>query len=329
MSDATTTPRAFSGIQPTGGIPHLGNYLGALRNWVDLQESTNGIYCIVDLHALSIPRDPGEVGRATVEMARVLLALGIDPQRSILFVQSRVREHSELAWHMQCVTSFGELRRMTQFKDKSDHNEFVSSALFTYPALQAADIVLYDTDIVPVGEDQRQHVEITRDVTQRFNGRFGDVLVLPEVSISKVGARIMDLQHPDNKMSKSTDSPQGTVNLDDTEADIAKKFKRAVTDNETEVRFDPEAKPGVSNLLSILAAAKRTDPVAEAENYSQYGPLKADTAEAVIEMIRPIQKRMAELDDATVAELLAIGEDRARTKAAEVMDRVRAAVGLF
>ena len=326
---ASTNPRTFSGIQPTGGIPHLGNYIGALRNWARLQDTTDGIYCIVDLHALSVPRDPGEVGRATVDMARVMLAAGIDPDRSTLFVQSRVREHSELAWHMQCVTSFGELRRMTQFKDKSESNEFVSSALFTYPTLMAADIVLYDTDIVPVGDDQRQHLEITRDVTQRFNSRYGDVLVVPEAQISEVGARIMDLQHPENKMSKSVESIQGTIMLDDTEADIARKFKRAVTDNDSEVRFDPAAKPGVSNLLSILAAAKDTDPVSEAANYTQYGPLKSDTAEAVIEMIRPVQKRMAELDDGAVAELLTIGEDRARNKAKEVMERVRRAVGLF
>lgn len=328
-STANFVPRAFSGIQPTGDVPHLGNYIGALRNWVDLQDSTEGIYCIVDLHALSVPREPGEVGRATLQMARVMLAVGIDPQRSILFVQSRVREHSELAWFMQCVTAYGELRRMTQFKDKSESNDFVSSALFTYPALQAADIVLYDTDIVPVGEDQRQHLEMARDVSQRFNSRFGDVLVVPEARIAEIGARIMDLQNPENKMSKSSDSILGTVTLTDSEDEIARKFKRAVTDNDAEVRFDPVAKPGVSNLLSILAAAKRTDPVNEADNYTQYGPLKADTAEAVIEMIRPVQKRMAELDDGTVAELLTIGESRAREKASEVMERVRRAVGLF
>ena len=326
---AKSTPRAFSGIQPTGDVPHLGNYIGALRNWVNLQDSTDGIYCIVDLHALSVPREPGEVGRATLQMARVMLAVGIDPERSTLFVQSRVREHSELAWFIQCVTAFGELRRMTQFKDKSESNDFVSSALFTYPTLMAADIVLYDTDVVPVGDDQRQHLEIARDVTQRFNSRFGDVLVVPEARIAEVGARIMDLQNPQNKMSKSSDSVLGTVSLTDTEDEIARKFKRAVTDNDAEVRFDPENKPGVSNLLTILAAAKRTDPATEAENYTQYGPLKTDTADAVIEMIRPIQKRMAELDDGTVSELLTAGEDRAREKASEVMERVRRAVGLF
>jgi len=328
MVDQNSRPRAFSGIQPTGNI-HLGNYLGALRNWVDLQETTNGVYCVVDLHALSVPRPPGEIRAATIEAARLLLAIGIDPERSILFVQSQVREHTELAWHMQCVAAVGELRRMTQFKDKSESNDFVSAALLTYPTLQAADIVLYDTDIVPVGDDQRQHVEFTRDITQRFNSRFGDVLVVPEHQIPAMAARIMDLQRPENKMSKSADSPQGTVMLTNTEAEIAKKFKRAVTDNDAEVRFDPETKPGVSNLLAILASAKRTDPADEAANYSQYGPLKADTAEAVIELLRPIHKRYDELDDNTVVELLQTGQGKAQAKASEVMDRVRAAVQLI
>jgi tryptophanyl-tRNA synthetase len=328
MVDQNSRPRAFSGIQPTGNI-HLGNYLGALRNWVDLQETTNGVYCVVDLHALSVPRPPGEIRAATIEAARLLLAIGIDPERSILFVQSQVREHTELAWHMQCVAAVGELRRMTQFKDKSESNDFVSAALLTYPTLQAADIVLYDTDIVPVGDDQRQHVEFTRDITQRFNSRFGDVLVVPEHQIPAMAARIMDLQRPENKMSKSADSPQGTVMLTNTEAEIAKKFKRAVTDNDAEVRFDPETKPGVSNLLAILASAKRTDPADEAANYSQYGPLKADTAEAVNELLRPIHKRYDELDDNTVVELLQTGQGKAQAKASEVMDRVRAAVQLI
>ncbi|MEM9566521.1 MAG: tryptophan--tRNA ligase, partial [Actinomycetota bacterium] len=263
-------PRAFSGIQPTGTV-HLGNYLGALMNWSAMQDTTDGIYCIVDLHALSVPRERGEIRLATIEAAKDLLAIGIDPERSILFVQSHVREHNELAWLMQCVTGFGELRRMTQFKDKSESNDFVSSALFTYPALQAADILLYDTDVVPVGDDQRQHVELTRDIAIRFNNRYGSedepVLVVPEHRIPPAGARVMDLQNPEAKMSKSLDSPAGTVNLLDTEAEIAKKFKRAVTDSDGEVRFDTEAKPGVSNLLTILAAATGGDPEQLAADY--------------------------------------------------------------
>ena len=333
MSTAPARPRAFSGIQPTGTV-HLGNYLGALRNWARLQDTTDGIYCLVDLHALSVPREPGEIARDTLEGAKDLLAVGIDPERSILFVQSHVREHTELAWLMQCVAGFGELRRMTQFKDKSETNDFVSAALFTYPALQAADILLYDTEIVPVGDDQRQHVELTRDLAIRFNSRYAPsadepVLVVPEHRIPEAGARVMDLQHPENKMSKSANSPQGTVLLTDSEADIVRKFKRAVTDNDGEVRFDPSGKPGVSNLLTILAAATDGDPVALADNYTQYGPLKADTTEALLELIRPIQKRRAELDDATTVELLQLGADKARAVATTVMDRVRSAVQLL
>jgi len=328
MSGHADKPRAFSGIQPTGAI-HLGNYIGALKNWVQLQETTDGVYCIVDLHALSVVREPGEVKRATLELAKDLIAIGIDPERSTLFVQSNVREHAELAWHMQCAAAFGELRRMTQFKDKSESNEFVSAALFTYPTLQAADILLYDTDVVPVGDDQRQHVELTRDLANRFNSRFGDVLVVPEHKIPAAGARVMDLQHPENKMSKSMDSPQGTVLLTDTEAEITKKFKRAVTDNDGEVRFDPENKPGVSNLLTILAVATDGDPVALADEYTQYGPLKTDASEALCALIKPIQERRAELDDETTRNLLAEGADKARAVAEPVMDRVRNAVQLL
>ena len=340
MSSDTRRPRAFSGIQPTGTV-HLGNYLGALRNWVRLQDTTEGVYCIVDLHALTVVREPGEIREATLDMAKDLLAIGIDPERSTLFVQSHVREHTELTWHLQCIGAFGELRRMTQFKDKSESNDFVSAGLFTYPTLQAADILLYDTDIVPVGDDQRQHVEFTRDIAIRFNSRYGrgggtgsaddiePVLVVPEHRIPEAGARVMDLQHPENKMSKSADSPQGTVLLTDTEDEIAKKFKRAVTDNDGEVRFDPVNKPGVSNLLTILAVATDGDPVELAGDYTQYGPLKADASEALIELMRPIQARRAELDDETVTKLLARGADKARTVAVPVMERVRAAVDLL
>jgi len=326
MTDASR-PRAFSGIQPTG-TPHLGNYLGAIRNWVNLQESTDGVYCIVDLHALSVPNPPGVVGAATIEAARDLLAAGIDPKKSILFVQSHVREHTELAWFLQCTASFGELRRMTQFKDKSDRADFVSAALFTYPALQAADIVLYDTNIVPVGDDQRQHIEFTRDITERFNQRFGDVLVIPEHRIPPAGARVMDLQSPENKMSKSSEAGNGVVYLTDTPAEITKKLKRAVTDSDGEVRYDPANKPGVANLLTILSAATDSDPETVATNYSQYGPLKADAAEALVSMLEPIQARRAELDTATVTEILRDGADQAREIADKVMGRVRDAVKL-
>jgi tryptophanyl-tRNA synthetase len=294
-----------------------------------MQETTDGIYCIVDLHALSTPHPPGEIRQATIELAADLLAIGIDPAESILFIQSQVAEHTELAWHLQCITGFGELRRMTQFKDKSEKADFISAGLFTYPALQAADILLYDTDVVPVGDDQRQHVELTRDIALRFNSRFGDVLVVPEHRIPAAGARIMDLQEPQSKMSKSTGSPLGVVHLSDTAAEIERKLKRAVTDSDGDVRFDPETKPGVSNLLTILAVATESDPETVAKGYSQYGQLKSDTAEALIEMLRPVQARRAELDTATTIELLHTGAAKARARAAVVMDRVRAAVQLL
>ncbi len=322
-------PRIFSGIQPTGST-HLGNYLGALKNWEALQDDHDAVYCIVDLHALTLPKEPGEVTRGTLDIAKMLLAVGIDPERSTLFVQSHVREHAELGWLMQTVTSFGELSRMTQFKDKSERSsKFVSSALFSYPALQAADILLYDTNVVPVGDDQRQHLELSRDAAIRFNSRYGDTFVVPEHRIPAAGARVMDLQHPENKMSKSIDSPQGTIGMLDEPKAIEKKFKRAVTDNDGEVRYDREAKPGVSNLLDILAGCTGEEPAELAKNYSQYGPLKADTAAAVLSVIEPIQQRLAEIDDADAAEILHRGADKAREVAVPVMERARNAIGLL
>jgi tryptophanyl-tRNA synthetase len=321
--------RVFSGIQPTGEV-HLGNYLGAVRRWVATQHDDEAIYCIVDLHALTIPKDPTELRAKILEVTQLLVAAGLDPEVVTLFAQSQVSEHAELNWIMECTASFGELRRMTQFKDKADRADFVSAALFTYPALQAADVLLYDTDRVPVGDDQRQHIELARDLAIRFNSRYGDTFVVPEHAIPPVGARVMDLQAPERKMSKSVDSPQGTVLvLDDLKA-VERKFKRAVTDSEAEVRFDPRDKPGVSNLLSILAAASGGDPVALAERYQQYGPLKADTAEAVIEMLRPVQLRFAELaaDPGETARILGLGADKARKTASTTMSRVRDRLGL-
>ncbi len=322
--------RVFSGIQPTGDL-HLGNLLGAVRNWVHDQHEADSFYCIVDLHALTVPKAPGEVGERSLELAQVLIACGLDPAVCTLFVQSHVHQHSELAWLLQCVTAMGELRRMTQFKDKSEGAEFVSAGLFTYPALMAADILLYDTDRVPVGDDQRQHLELTRDLAIRFNGRYGDTFVVPEAAIPHVGARVMDLQHPTRKMSKSDDSPQGTILVLEDLRSVEKKLKRAVTDTETEVRYDPEAKPGVSNLLAIQAAATGRRPEDLAAGYSQYGPLKVDTAEAVCELLRPIQARYAELaaDPAGTADLLAKGADKARAVAAPTLERARRALGLL
>ncbi|MEY4607353.1 MAG: tryptophanyl-tRNA synthetase, partial [Actinomycetota bacterium] len=290
--------RVLSCIQPTGEV-HLGNYLGALRNWVSGQHQKDAFHGIVDLHALTVTDSPGVLGENTLQLAAMLFAVGLDPDIATVFVQSHVTEHSQLGWIMECTVSFGELSRMTQFKDKAARREadFVAAGLFTYPALQAADILLYDTDEVPVGDDQRQHIEITRDIAIRFNHRFGDTFVLPKAVTPAAGARVMDLQDPTSKMSKSSSSESGIVNLLDEPAAIVRKFKRAVTDSDSDVRFDREGKPGVSNLLEILAACTGSSPADVAARYSQYGPLKSDTGEAVVEMLRPVQARYRELID--------------------------------
>ena len=322
--------RVLSGIQPSGDL-HLGNYLGAIRNWARIQHTADAFYPVVDLHAVTVPQAPGELGRATLRMSQMLMAAGLDPEVCTIFVQSHVREHTECAWLLECTVSFGELSRMTQFKDKSGQQEFISAGLFTYPALQAADILLYDADEVPVGADQRQHIELTRDIAERFNSRYGDTFKLPEAVVPAAGARVMDLQSPTNKMSKSLDSPRGTVDLLDDPADVVRKIKSAVTDSDAEVRYDAAAKPGVSNLLSILGAATGRTPEEAAEGYSMYGPLKADTAEAVVELLRPIQTRFAELeaDPAETSRLLKIGADKAQAIAAITLERARTNIGLL
>jgi len=322
--------RVFSGIQPSGDL-HLGNLLGALVNWVKHQEIHDAVYCIVDLHALTLPKDPDELRKNTLELAQLLIAVGLDPDKCTLFIQSHVPEHSQLAWLMECTVSFGELNRMTAFKDKSGRNEFISGGLFTYPALQAADILLYDTDLVPVGDDQRQHIEITRDIAERFNSRFGETFVVPEHVIPPAGARIMDLQHPDRKMSKSELSPAGTINVLEEPDSIRKKVKRAVTDSDSEVRFDIIAKPGVSNLLSILGAATGNDPEALAVSYERYGDLKNDTAEAVVDLLHPIQQRFHELqsDPGETQRLLELGSAKAQEIASQTLKRAKANAGLL
>lgn len=319
----------FSGIKPTGPV-QLGNLLGALRTWVEDQHRAESIYCVVDLHALTVPQDPAVLRRTTMELAQLLLAVGIDPSVATLFVQSDVPEHTELSWILECTVSFGELRRMTQFKDKSADAEFVSGGLFTYPALMAADILLYDTNEVPVGEDQRQHLELTRDLATRFNSRYGETFVVPEATVARVAARVMDLQDPTRKMSKSDESPQGTILVLEDLDQVARKIRRAVTDTENEVRFDPANKPGVSNLLGVLAACTGVAPQELASSYTQYGPLKADTADAVVEYLRPIQARYAELaaDPAGTREVLVRGAERARELAALKMAQVRERLGL-
>ena len=325
-------PRVLSCIQPTGSV-HLGNHLGALINWVAGQHDGDVYHGIVDLHALTVIETPGLIGSQTLELAAMLFAVGLDPDVATVFVQSHIHEHSELSWIMECTVSYGELSRMTQFKDKSAkrEGEFISAGIFTYPALMAADILLYDADEVPVGDDQRQHVEITRDVAIRFNHRFGDTFTVPRAVHPKAGARVMDLQDPTSKMSKSAAADAGIVYMLDDNAAIEKKFKRAVTDNDGEVRYDRQAKPGVSNLLDILSACTGTPVETLATSYTQYGPLKKDTADAVISVVEPVRARYGELmaDRGELARLLRIGNDRARTVAASTLARVHAAVGLM
>jgi tryptophanyl-tRNA synthetase len=324
--------RVLSCIQPTGDA-HLGSYLGALRPWAEHQHEHDAFHGIVDLHALTVTEEPGVVGERTIELAAILFAVGLEPDVATVFVQSHVSEHSQLAWVMECNVSYGELSRMTQFKDKSAKREgdFISAGLYTYPALQAADILLYDADEVPVGDDQRQHVEITRDIALRFNHRFGETFVVPRAVTPKVGARIMDLQNPLAKMSKSDGSGAGLVQLLDDPEMIARKFRRAVTDSGTDVLYDPVDKPGVSNLLEILGAATGHSPVELAKGYTQYGPLKSDAGEAVIELLAPIQRRYRDLldDPGELAGLLRKGADKAREIASATLDRAYRAIGLL
>jgi len=324
--------RVFSGIQPTGEM-HLGNYLGAVRQWVDAQGEHDAIYCVVDLHAITLPYDAATLADRTRRTATILLAAGLEPSRCTLFVQSHVLAHTELTWILNCVATFGELRRMTQFKEKSDGQESVSVGLFDYPVLQAADILAYDTDRVPVGDDQRQHIELARDLAIRFNHRYGDTLVVPEHSVPPVGARVMDLQDPTAKMSKSSDSSTGFIALLDDPKVITKRIKSAVTDSGSEVRFDPVDKPGISNLLQILAATtNRPIPDLEAEYAgSGYGTLKGAVAEAVVEFLRPLQERYRTLaaDPGEVDAQLALGAEKADAVATKVVERVRRATGLL
>ena len=328
--------RVFSGIQPTGA-KHLGNLLGAMRWWVEDQYDGDAFYCVVDLHALTVPKDPDEMRESTRTTATLLLAVGLDPDVCTLFVQSHVPEHTQLAWLLECTASVGELRRMTQFKEKSAEGEAEARAgLFTYPVLMAADILLYDTDLVPVGDDQRQHLELARDLAQRFNSRYGPTFVVPDAKIPPPnrGARIMDLQEPTRKMSTTGASDAGVVLLLDDPATIERKIRRAVTDTDPAddpVRYDPGTKPGVSTLLELLAISTGRDPETVAADYTRYGPLKADTAAAVIAMLAPLQSRYRELaaDPGGVAQVLASGAERARGVAAKTYARARDAMGLL
>ena len=310
--------RIFSGIQPTGD-KHLGNLIGGFRQYAATQEQGEGFFCIVDLHSISVEYDPDDFREKTLDLAAMLFATGLDPERSTVFAQSHVPAHAEAAWLLGAVTSYGQLGRMTQFKDKADRREFVSSALFTYPVLMAGDILLYQTDIVPIGDDQRQHLELTRDVAERFNSRFGETFKVPEGVYPEVGARIMDLQDPERKMSTTGGTPQGTVKLLDDADTIRKKFRSAVTDSGREVRRG-DGKPGVTNLIDILSSLTGETVGAIEERYgdSGYGQFKADVGDAVAEALQPVQERYRELrsDPAELQRLLARGAEKAR-KASE------------
>ena len=325
----------FSGVQPTSDSLHLGNALGAVAQWVGLQEDYETYFCVVDLHAITVPQDPGVLRRRTLVTAAQYLALGIDPSRSTIFVQSHVPAHTELSWVLGCFTGFGQASRMTQFKDKSAKQgaDSATVGLFTYPVLQAADVLLYDTNLVPVGEDQRQHLELARDIAQRINARFPGTLVVPEVMIAKQTAKIYDLAEPTAKMSKSAATAAGLINLLDDPKVSAKKIRSAVTDSDREIRFDPEAKPGVSNLLSIQSAVTGRPIEALVDGYAGrgYGDLKAETAEAVVAYVTPIQRRVDELlaDPAELHDILARGAQRARDVSAATLGRVYERLGFL
>src|SRR5215207_4951800 len=323
------TKRIFSGAQPTGNV-HLGNYLGALKNWVELQREYESFFCIVNLHALTVPQDPKLLLEKTRDLARVYLAVGINPQVSTVFVQSDVKEHTALTWVLNCVARKSELERMTQYKDKArKQQENLSAGFFDYPVLMAADILLYQTDLVPVGDDQRQHLELTRDLAIRFNRDYGDTFKVPDAYIPKVGARIMSLADPTKKMSKSDDDPNGCVLLMDDADTVQKKFKRAVTDSGTEIRFD-ESRPAINNLLEIyhLITGK---PAPEVEDHfagKGYAQLKGDLAEATVEFLRPIQQRVREISDEQLDAILDQGRKKAQQIASVTLNQAFERAGL-
>jgi len=319
--------RIFSGIQPTGA-KHLGNYIGAIRVWVESQDDS--LFCIVDLHSISVAYDPDDLRESTLSLAALLIACGLDPERCILFVQSHNPDHPQGNWLLSSVSSFGELRRMTQFKDKADQQEFVSVALFEYPVLQAADILLHQAEGVPVGEDQRQHVELTRNIAERFNARYGETFVLPEVVTPEIGAKIGDLQEPAKKMSTTGGTAQGTVLLLDEPDTIRKKIRSAVTDSGREIKRGPD-KEGIENLISIMSVAtgRTPDDVEASYDGRGYGDFKSDVAEAVVELVSPIQARYQELraDPAELARLLAIGADKARASSGPTLAQMYMRMG--
>jgi tryptophanyl-tRNA synthetase len=321
--------RIFSGIQPTGNV-HLGNYLGALRNWVNLQHEYESFFCIVNLHAITSPQDPKLLAEKTRELARLYLAAGIDPAVSTIFIQSDVHEHAELTWLLNCIARMSELERMTQFKDKArKQRENVGVGVFDYPVLMAADILLYHTDLVPVGEDQKQHLELTRDLATRFNRDYGEVFRIPEPFIPKVGARIMSLSNPLNKMSKSDDDANGCVRLLDDADSIQRKFKRAVTDSGTDIKFDP-TRPAITNLLTIYQLLTGDSPEQIEVHFagSGYAKLKAQLAETTTQFLAPLQERARAIDDERLTQILAQGADKARGIASATLADVKARLGI-
>ncbi len=323
--------RVLSGIAPSGDFT-LGNYLGALKHWVTFQEDSDAFYMLVDLHALTNDIAPEELRRNSLDAALNLLSVGLDPARCTVFAQSHVPEHPRLTWLLECTATYGELRRMTQFKEKGGRGQdAVRAGLFTYPVLMAADILLYDADRVPVGDDQRQHLELTREVAIRFNNRYGETFTVPQAAIPGAAARVMDLQHPERKMSKSVASPLGTVGLLDSPEEITRKIRKAVTDTDGEVRYDRETKPGLSNLLELLAAATDGKPDELAATYTRYGDLKIDVAAALSELLAPVRARRAELegDLAYVDRILAEGAAKAHAVAAVTYARAADAMGLL
>lgn len=323
--------KIFSGIQPSGFLT-LGNYIGALRQFVELQDEGDCTFCVVDLHALTVPQDPVALRQNVRSVAALFLAVGIDPNKSTLMVQSHVKEHAELGWLMQCVSYMGEMERMTQFKDKSKGKEVVNTSLLTYPALMAADILLYDATHVPVGEDQKQHLELTRDIAQRFNNRFGETFIVPEPMIPKVGGRVMSLDDPSKKMSKSNPSEASYIALLDEPSKIVKKVKRAVTDSENEIRFDPANKPAISNLLTIysLCANISVEDLVSRYQGVGYGTFKSDVADAVVALLEPIQSRYRELiDSEELDRILLSGAEQASDYATKKMIDVKEKMGLI
>ncbi|MFD1720909.1 tryptophan--tRNA ligase [Amnibacterium endophyticum] len=331
----TDKPRVFSGIQPSAESLHIGNYIGAVNQWLGMQDSSDAIFCIVDLHAITVPQDPKALREATRALAALYLGAGIDPARSTMFVQSQVPAHAQLAWVLNGITGFGEASRMTQFKDKSARGgqEASSVGLFTYPILMASDILLYDTELVPVGDDQKQHVELARDLAERFNSRFGRTFVVPQPQIRTGAARVYDLQNPTAKMSKSAESAAGTVWMLDSDTALAKKIRSAVTDTGRDVRFDRDEKPGISNLL-VIASALRGVPVAQLEDeYAGrgYGDFKKDVADLVVATLGPIRERTLEFqaDPAEVDRILRTSAERAHGLATAKLAQVQERVGLY